>query len=76
MLGLDVKRRATGDRLGETRPSIHSPNCTDLPRALEAAVVLLANFGKDRKPEPILPKISQEVLVEGSEPRGLASAFS
>jgi CRP/FNR family cyclic AMP-dependent transcriptional regulator len=27
-------------------------------------LLLLANFGKDREPEPILPKISQEMLAE------------
>ena len=27
-------------------------------------LLLLANFGKDRQPEPILPKISQELLAE------------
>jgi CRP/FNR family transcriptional regulator, cyclic AMP receptor protein len=27
-------------------------------------LLLLANFGKDSEPEPVLPKISQEVLAE------------
>jgi CRP/FNR family cyclic AMP-dependent transcriptional regulator len=33
-------------------------------KRLARVLLLLANFGKDRKPEPILPKISQEVLAE------------
>ena len=33
-------------------------------KRLARVLLLLANFGKDRAPEPILPKISQEVLAE------------
>jgi CRP/FNR family transcriptional regulator, cyclic AMP receptor protein len=33
-------------------------------KRLARVLLLLANFGKDREPEPILPKISQEVLAE------------
>ena len=33
-------------------------------KRLARVLLLLANFGKDREPEPILPKISQEMLAE------------
>ena len=33
-------------------------------KRLARVLLLLANFGKDRQPEPILPKISQELLAE------------
>jgi CRP/FNR family cyclic AMP-dependent transcriptional regulator len=33
-------------------------------KRLARVLLLLANFGKDREPEPILPKISQELLAE------------
>ena len=33
-------------------------------KRLARILLILANFGKDREPEPILPKISQEVLAE------------
>jgi CRP/FNR family transcriptional regulator, cyclic AMP receptor protein len=33
-------------------------------KRLARVLLLLANFGKEREPEPILPKISQEVLAE------------
>jgi len=33
-------------------------------KRLARVLLLLANFGKDREPEPVLPKISQEVLAE------------
>jgi len=33
-------------------------------RRLARVLLLLANFGKDSKPEPVLPKISQETLAE------------
>ena len=33
-------------------------------KRLARVLLLLANVGKDREPEPILPKISQEVLAE------------
>jgi CRP/FNR family transcriptional regulator, cyclic AMP receptor protein len=33
-------------------------------KRLARVLLLLANFGKNREPEPILPKISQEVLAE------------
>jgi CRP-like cAMP-binding protein len=31
---------------------------------LARALLLLANFGKEGKPEPVIPKISQETLAE------------
>ena len=33
-------------------------------KRLARALLLLANFGKDGKPEPVIPKISQETLAE------------
>src|SRR5580693_4127993 len=33
-------------------------------KRLARALLLLANFGKEGKPEPIIPKISQEVLAD------------
>jgi CRP-like cAMP-binding protein len=33
-------------------------------KRLARALLLLANFGKDGRPEPILPKVSQETLAE------------
>ena len=33
-------------------------------KRLARLLLLLANFGKDRKPEPIIAKISQETLAE------------
>ena len=33
-------------------------------KRLARVLLLLANFGKDSEPEPVLPKISQEVLAE------------
>ena len=33
-------------------------------KRLARALLLLANFGKDSKPEPVIPKISQETLAE------------
>jgi CRP/FNR family transcriptional regulator, cyclic AMP receptor protein len=33
-------------------------------KRLARLLLLLANFGKDEKPEPILAKISQETLAE------------
>ena len=33
-------------------------------KRLARVLLLLANFGKDREPEPILPKITQEMLAE------------
>jgi CRP/FNR family cyclic AMP-dependent transcriptional regulator len=33
-------------------------------KRLARVLLLLANFGKDRKPEPVIPKISQETLAE------------
>src|SRR3984893_2578372 len=33
-------------------------------KRLARMLLLLANFGKDEKPEPILPKISQETLAD------------
>jgi len=33
-------------------------------KRLARVLLLLANFGKDRETEPILPRISQEVLAE------------
>ncbi len=33
-------------------------------KRLARLLLLMANFGKDSKPEPIIPKISQEVLAE------------
>jgi CRP/FNR family transcriptional regulator, cyclic AMP receptor protein len=32
-------------------------------RRLARVLLLLANFGKEGKPEPIIPKVSQEVLA-------------
>jgi CRP-like cAMP-binding protein len=33
-------------------------------KRLARILLLLAQFGKDRAPEPVIPKISQEVLAE------------
>jgi CRP-like cAMP-binding protein len=33
-------------------------------KRLARALLLLANFGKEGKPEPVIPKISQEILAE------------
>jgi CRP-like cAMP-binding protein len=33
-------------------------------KRLARALLLLANFGKEGKPEPVIPKVSQEVLAE------------
>jgi CRP-like cAMP-binding protein len=33
-------------------------------KRLARVLLLLANFGKDQEPEPILPKVSQEMLAE------------
>jgi CRP-like cAMP-binding protein len=33
-------------------------------KRLARVLLLLANFGKDGKPEPVLPKMSQETLAE------------
>ena len=33
-------------------------------KRLARALLLLANFGKEGKPEPVIPKISQEVLAD------------
>jgi CRP/FNR family transcriptional regulator, cyclic AMP receptor protein len=33
-------------------------------KRLARALLLLANFGKERKPEPVIPNISQEMLAE------------
>jgi CRP/FNR family cyclic AMP-dependent transcriptional regulator len=33
-------------------------------KRLARLLLILANFGKEGKPEPIIPKISQEVLAE------------
>lgn len=33
-------------------------------KRLARLLLLLANFGKERKPEPVIPKISQETLAE------------
>jgi len=33
-------------------------------KRLARVLLLLANFGKDHKPEPVIPKISQETLAE------------
>jgi CRP/FNR family cyclic AMP-dependent transcriptional regulator len=33
-------------------------------KRLARALLMLANFGKEGKPEPVIPKISQEVLAE------------
>ena len=33
-------------------------------KRLARVLLLLANFGKDDKPEPVIPKISQETLGE------------
>jgi len=36
----------------------------DREKRLARVLLLLANFGKDGKPEPVLPKMSQETLAE------------
>jgi CRP-like cAMP-binding protein len=33
-------------------------------KRLARVLLILANFGKDQQPEPILPKVSQEMLAE------------
>ena len=33
-------------------------------KRLARVLLLMANFGKDTKPEPVIPKISQETLAE------------
>ncbi len=33
-------------------------------KRLARVLLLLANFGKERKPEPVIPKVSQETLAE------------
>ena len=33
-------------------------------KRLARVLLLMANFGKEGKPEPIIPKLSQETLVE------------
>jgi CRP-like cAMP-binding protein len=33
-------------------------------KRLARVLLLLANFGKEHKPEPVIPKISQETLAE------------
>jgi len=43
-------------------------------KRLARVLLLLANFGKDRQPEPILPKISQELLAEMASVDALVSA--
>ncbi len=42
-------------------------------KRLARTLLLLADFGREGKPEPIAIKISQETLAGWSEPRGAAS---
>jgi hypothetical protein len=39
-----------------------------------SALLLLAHFGKEGKPEPVIPKISQATLADMVAPRSRASA--
>ena len=41
-----------------------SPMSQGREKRLARVLLLMANFGKEGKPEPIIPKLSQETLVE------------
>jgi CRP/FNR family transcriptional regulator, cyclic AMP receptor protein len=41
-----------------------SINCSIRVRSAWHALLLLANFGKEGRPEPIIAKVSQEMLAE------------
>jgi len=45
-------------------------------KRLARVLLLLANFGKESKPEPVIAKISQETLAEMTARPGPASVFS
>jgi hypothetical protein len=47
-------------------------------KRLARVLLLLANYGKESKPEPVIAKISQETLAEiiGTTRSSLGSAFS
>ena len=45
-------------------------------KRLARVLLLMANFGKEGKPEPVIPSLSQETLAERLAPRDLALAFS
>jgi hypothetical protein len=47
-------------------------------KRLARVLLLLANYGKESKPEPVIAKISQETLAEiiGTTRSSLESAFS
>jgi hypothetical protein len=45
-------------------------------KRLARVLLLMANFGKEGKPEPIIPKISQETWRRSWARRAHVSAFS
>src|SRR5437868_13697022 len=48
------------------KPGERCELCTGLPseKRLARVLLLLARFGKEGVPEPVIPKISQEILAE------------
>ena len=51
-------------RSGHTQADLIDQLFNSSEKRLARALLLLANFGKESEPEPVLPKISQETLAE------------